>query len=143
MASGRHCEECRRLTDLYLKAVGHHSRLIEESDPLQGDDEWRIAQAERSVKEVRQRFLSHRITDHSLKEPSPLKVESPVACAVCNRLEAEVLRLERQYFGNVLRQEFKSNGVARSKARLKLNGVKATLSEHKRNQHGPAEDFSK
>jgi hypothetical protein len=64
MASGRHCEECRRLTDLYLEAVRHHAGLMdEEREMLRGtvdDREWKLSQAERSVNEARQRFLSHR-----------------------------------------------------------------------------------
>jgi hypothetical protein len=56
------------LTDLYLKAVGDHSSLVEKADPIQGDDDdlkWRVAQAERNVKEAQQRFSSHRAAHSS------------------------------------------------------------------------------
>ena len=52
------------MTDLYLEAVRHHACLMdEENEMLRGtldDREWKLSQAERSVNEARQRFLSHR-----------------------------------------------------------------------------------
>jgi hypothetical protein len=62
MASEPRCEECRRLTDLYLESVRHHARLMDGEDETlsAGDREWKLAQAERSVHDVRDKFLAHR-----------------------------------------------------------------------------------
>jgi hypothetical protein len=63
MASGLHCEECRRLTDLYLDSVRDHASLMDEEHETLHDDpdiECRRAQAERRVHQARERFLTHR-----------------------------------------------------------------------------------
>jgi hypothetical protein len=63
MRSARYCRECREFTAQYLDQVSYHASLIvQEADPAQdsGDMEYKIAQAERRIREGRERFLSHR-----------------------------------------------------------------------------------
>jgi hypothetical protein len=73
MASGRHCDECRRLTVLYFESVRHHASLMEEKhDTLHedaGDIKWKLLQAERCVNEARENFIAHRAT-HFSKQPT-------------------------------------------------------------------------
>jgi hypothetical protein len=63
MASARHCQECRELSTHYLDQVSYHASLIaQEADPAQdsGDMEYKLAEAERCIRQGRERFLSHR-----------------------------------------------------------------------------------
>lgn len=69
MASGRHCEECIRLTDLYLNRVSYHASLVDggaKTIQVDGDLEWKILQTEKEVHEARERFLAHRAL-HSIR----------------------------------------------------------------------------
>ncbi len=63
MTSARYCRECREFTAQYLDQVSYHASLVgQEADPAQdsGDMEYKLAQAERRIRESRERFLSHR-----------------------------------------------------------------------------------
>jgi hypothetical protein len=63
MTSARYCRECREFTAQYLDQVSYHASLIgQEADPAQdsADMEYKLAQAERRIREGRERFEAHR-----------------------------------------------------------------------------------